>query len=112
MTSFNPNAPVPNAASQQPGTPQDAPHRPPDDMEEVYYQGSPLLRGALGKGFLWIFCGTIQSQLRWRPSCATGRRGPVVGIRRAGRGGTVLHLRPLDPKQEHTLPREQLPHRL
>lgn len=59
MTSFNPNAPLPNAAPQQPGAPQDAPHRAPDDMEEVYYQGSPLLRGALGKGFLWIFSGII-----------------------------------------------------
>jgi membrane protein YdbS with pleckstrin-like domain len=63
MTSFDPNAPVPDTAppatrpsdAQQPA----APHRPPDDLEEVYYEGSPLLRGALGKGFLWIFAGLV-----------------------------------------------------
>jgi membrane protein YdbS with pleckstrin-like domain len=60
MTSFDPNAPMPNTGSQQqPDAQQAAPHRAPDDMEEVYYEGSPLLRGALGKGFLWIFCGTV-----------------------------------------------------
>jgi membrane protein YdbS with pleckstrin-like domain len=60
MTSFDPNAPLPNTAAAQPQSPeQGAPHRAPDDQEEVYYEGSPLLRGALGKGFLWIFCGVI-----------------------------------------------------
>jgi membrane protein YdbS with pleckstrin-like domain len=60
MTSFDPNAPLPNAAaSQAPGQEPVSPHRPPDDQEEVYYEGSPLLRGALGKGFLWISCGLI-----------------------------------------------------
>lgn len=60
MTSFDPNAPLPNTAASQPSSQEPgAPHRPPDDMEEVYYEGSPLLRGALGKGFLWIFCGVI-----------------------------------------------------
>jgi membrane protein YdbS with pleckstrin-like domain len=60
MTSFDPNAPLPNTApSQAPAQQQGAPHRPPDDLEEVYYEGSPLLRGALGKGFAWIFGGLI-----------------------------------------------------
>lgn len=59
MTSFDPNAPLPNTASPAQSQQQGAPHRPPDDMEEVYYEGSPLLRGALGKGFLWISCGVI-----------------------------------------------------
>lgn len=64
MTQFNPNAPVPDtappAAPPNPSTGADAaPHRPPDDLEEVYYEGSPLLRGALGKGFLWIFGGIV-----------------------------------------------------
>ena len=60
MTSFDPNAPLPKTAASQPqGADPGAPHRPPDDQEEVYYEGSPLLRGALGKGFLWIFCGVI-----------------------------------------------------
>jgi membrane protein YdbS with pleckstrin-like domain len=34
-------------------------HRAPDDQEEIYYEGSPLLRGSLGKGFLWIFSGLV-----------------------------------------------------
>ena len=35
------------------------PHRPADDSEEIYYEGSPLMRGALGKGFLWVFGGVV-----------------------------------------------------
>ena len=35
------------------------PHKPPDDIEETYYEGSPLLRGALGKGILWIMLGVV-----------------------------------------------------
>jgi membrane protein YdbS with pleckstrin-like domain len=31
------------------------PHRPTDDREEVYYEGSPMLRGDIGKFFLlWV----------------------------------------------------------
>jgi membrane protein YdbS with pleckstrin-like domain len=64
MTSFDPNAPMPNTAAPTPTgqaaeAQAGAPHRPPDDAEEVYYEGSPLLRGALGKGFLWIFLGLV-----------------------------------------------------
>ena len=35
------------------------PHKPPDDVEEVYYEGSPLVRGAIGKGVLWVLMGLI-----------------------------------------------------
>src|SRR5437763_16442148 len=35
------------------------PHRPADDTEEVYYEGSPVLRGAIFKGFLWILVGLV-----------------------------------------------------
>lgn len=42
------------AAVSSPG-----PHTPPEDIEETYYEGSPLLRGALGKGVLWIIAGVI-----------------------------------------------------
>ena len=63
MTSSDPNAAVPNTASQALAQATEAqagaPHRPPDDADEVYYEGSPLLRGALGKGFLWIFTGLV-----------------------------------------------------
>ena len=34
-------------------TPEDRPHKPADDREEVYYEGSPLLRGDLLKLFGW-----------------------------------------------------------
>ena len=84
MTSFNPNAPVPNAVPQQSDSQQDAPHRAPDDMEEVYYQGSPLLRGALGKGFLWIFCGVV--------------------LVAAGIAGLFYHLAHRMPQWEHGVP--------
>ena len=44
-----------DSPQQQPtpqGTPSDTrPHRPADDREIVYYEGSPLLRGDLGKLF-------------------------------------------------------------
>lgn len=37
--------------------PSERPHRPADDTEEVYYEGSPMLRGAITKGLLWIIIG-------------------------------------------------------
>jgi membrane protein YdbS with pleckstrin-like domain len=40
------NAASPGAAS--PGAEAAAPHRPADDREMVYFEGSPLLRGAIG----------------------------------------------------------------
>ena len=52
MTIPDPNQ-VPNAAPP-PADRAAAPHREPDDTEEIYYEGSPLLRGALGKGALWL----------------------------------------------------------
>jgi len=55
MTNPDPNQVPP---VEGPPTPE-APHRPPDDAEEVYYEGSPLVRGALGKGFLWLLIAVI-----------------------------------------------------
>jgi membrane protein YdbS with pleckstrin-like domain len=40
-------------------TPDDRPHKPADDSEEVYYQGSPRLRGELGMLALWCLCGIV-----------------------------------------------------
>ena len=37
----------------------DLPHRPADDAEEVYYDGSPVLAGAVAKGLVWIFVGLL-----------------------------------------------------
>ncbi len=59
MTNIDPDQvtpPVPAAASVPAA---DTPHRPPDDVEEVYYEGSPLVRGAIGKGVLWVLAGLI-----------------------------------------------------
>lgn len=38
-----------NAASTSSASVDDRPHRPADDSEEVYYEGSPMLRGKLGR---------------------------------------------------------------
>jgi membrane protein YdbS with pleckstrin-like domain len=56
MTDANPQQPLP--ASEQ-AVQSTAPHRPPDDVEETYYEGSPMLRGELGKGLLWIVIGLV-----------------------------------------------------
>ena len=39
--------------------PQNDPHREADDREEVYYEGSPMVRGRLGQIFLWILLGIL-----------------------------------------------------
>ena len=39
--------------------PQHAPHRPADDREEIYFEGSPLVRGDLVKVGLWMLIGTV-----------------------------------------------------
>ncbi|HSU65374.1 MAG TPA: PH domain-containing protein [Tepidisphaeraceae bacterium] len=58
MTNLDPNQ-VPPTTAPVPTQPADSVHRAPDDQEEVYYEGSPLLRGALGRGFLWILGGVL-----------------------------------------------------
>jgi membrane protein YdbS with pleckstrin-like domain len=52
MSQVPPAAPIP---------PNDAniPHREADDQEEVYYEGSPMVRGRLGQIFLWILIGIL-----------------------------------------------------
>jgi membrane protein YdbS with pleckstrin-like domain len=47
----NPAPPVVAAAN--------APHREADDREEIYYQGSPMVRGNLGKIILWAIVGIL-----------------------------------------------------
>src|SRR5687767_7573971 len=37
------------------GDPQ--PHKPAEDTEQVYYEGSPLLRGELANGWFWVLLG-------------------------------------------------------
>lgn len=64
-----------------PQSTEDRPHKPADDKEVVYFEGSPLLRGEIGKT---ILCGIIGILLiavpfvyatvqdRWPPWWATG----------------------------------------
>ena len=54
MTNVNPNQVPPATAA-----PQTAPHQPADDTEEVYYEGSPLLRGELFRGSLWLLAAIV-----------------------------------------------------
>ena len=35
------------------------PHKPADDSEKLYYQGSPLLRGQLGSTAMWEILGVL-----------------------------------------------------
>jgi len=59
MTQANPSSnPSSNPESTSPLS-ANLPHRPADDTEEVYYEGSPVLRGAILKGSLWILVGLI-----------------------------------------------------
>src|SRR3954470_8852473 len=40
-------------------TQEDRPHRPADDQEEVYFQGSPSLRWQLASGWPWAVVGIV-----------------------------------------------------
>ena len=42
-----------------PAAADERPHRPADDREEVYYEGSPMVRGEVGKFFLWTLVGVL-----------------------------------------------------
>ncbi len=44
-------------ATNQPPVPDNRPHRPADDSEEVYFEGSPMLRAELGNVILWSVVG-------------------------------------------------------
>src|SRR5262249_8131808 len=37
----------------------DRPHKPADDTEEIYFQGSPLLRWELVRGWPWALVGLV-----------------------------------------------------
>jgi hypothetical protein len=45
--------------SEPAGSPEERPHRPADDREEVYFEGSPQLRGELRNVLLWGFIGAV-----------------------------------------------------
>ena len=50
-----PESDIPPQASPE----DDRPHRPADDREEIYFQGSPLLRGELGRLFGFTLLGLL-----------------------------------------------------
>lgn len=50
------SAPKPNSAFEEGAA---GPHREADDHEEVYYEGSPMIRGQLGHVVLWTLVGLI-----------------------------------------------------
>jgi len=35
------------------------PHKPADDTEQIYYEGSPQLRAEIGRGIWWILLGLV-----------------------------------------------------
>src|ERR1700733_11444347 len=59
--------PLGAGGSLPPQDPAMAPHAPAGDTEEVYYEGSPLLRGEIGRGIGWIFLGVlfIAAMIAW-----------------------------------------------
>ncbi|HEX4123845.1 MAG TPA: PH domain-containing protein [Tepidisphaeraceae bacterium] len=60
--SKDPGSPAAFPPEEQPAAPSPAvagPHAAANDSEEVYYAGSPLLRGELGRGVLWILIGLM-----------------------------------------------------
>jgi membrane protein YdbS with pleckstrin-like domain len=82
MTTSDPSHnPVVSSAATPAGA--ERPHRPADDTEEVYFQGSPMVRGELGKmvaftllglvliaaPFLWHF---LRTEGTWWPWYVTG----------------------------------------
>ena len=59
MTQPAPIPPDPAMATGTSGAVDDRPHRPADDREEVYYQGSPQMRGEVGPVVAWSFVGIV-----------------------------------------------------
>ena len=43
------------------------PHKPADDTEQIYFEGSPMLRAEIGRGILWILLGAmvIAAPIAW-----------------------------------------------
>ena len=56
MTRPNPERPVNDPVSD---LEDGAPHKPADDTEQVYFEGSPMLRGEIGRGLLYVIAGLL-----------------------------------------------------
>src|SRR5215210_308475 len=61
-------ASVPASAASTAPVADDRPHRPADDTEKVYYEGSPMIRGEVGSMILWTLLGIglIAAPILWR----------------------------------------------
>ncbi len=53
------------------------PHKPADDTEQVYYEGSPMMRAVLGKGILWFLGGLLLMAAGIAPQFIANRHIPV-----------------------------------
>lgn len=53
---------------EDPLTGDTRPHKPAEDTEQVYYEGSPMLRAELAKGWIWVLLGlaVIAVPIVWR----------------------------------------------
>jgi len=67
-------------------TQDDRPHKPADDTEEIYYEGSPMLRWQLASGWPWALAGIILALgpivLKLRSSAASTVQVPgwLIGV--------------------------------
>src|SRR4051812_14215603 len=35
------------------------PHKPADDREQIYFEGSPMLRAEMARGWIWVIVGLV-----------------------------------------------------
>src|SRR3954454_3266439 len=57
MTTSNPIPPAGGHHDDFTGEPE--PHKPADDREQIYFEGSPMLRAVLVHGFIWVLAGLV-----------------------------------------------------
>jgi len=77
MTNVNPTpGPARHANDDLTGDPE--PHKPADDREQIYFEGSPMLRGELARGWIWVLLGLaiivvpLLTQFVWKKSDFAG----------------------------------------
>ncbi|QOV89453.1 PH domain-containing protein [Humisphaera borealis] len=70
---------------EDPITGNPLPHREADDTEQIYFQGSPMLRAEIATGWLWILIGlvVIAIPIAWGVLAKAGS-GPIWWVYLAG----------------------------
>lgn len=79
-----PTGPTPAPSGSAPaGHDPELPHKPADDREEVYFDGSPQLRAELGKLFLWAIIAAILISLPilWSKWISTAKHAMPLGVK-------------------------------